>query len=275
MAKKEKEDSVVFSLRELKNIASEPKKAEKPAELAASAEPRRSRKAHEPDEKESDAQVTQALSSLRERVTEERHRVEEAKRRAEEERRLKEELRALEEEHKKAEAARAHAERDRQHQAEQVTKLQRDVARRSGQTGEFALEDDAAPRPRRIELKPSTLVVGLVVVVGALIAMAAYAFLRAPEVRVVTKADPRAVARGGAAAIPPGALDFGTEISWLDVGDVAGPAVAADDDEKSPPKRKKKGRRRRASAAASEEAKSDAPKKPKFVPPTKGSGFIY
>jgi hypothetical protein len=273
MTKKEKEDSVVFSLRELKNIASEPRKAERPAEpTLPSAEPRRSRKAHEPDEKESEALVTQALTSLRERVAEERRRVEEAKRRAEEERRLKEELRVLEEEHRKAEALRAHAERERLNQAERVSRLKREAAQRAGQTGEFALGPEATPRPRGIVLRPATLAVALVVFFGALLAMGAYAFLRAPEVRVVTRLDPGTAAPGGAATPPPGSLDFGSEISWLDVGDVAGPAASSEND-RSPPRKKKKARPRR--AAASDETKPEAPKKPKFVPPTRGTGFVY
>jgi hypothetical protein len=252
------EDSVLFSLRELKNIApGAPQPAPKIEKAEAPRAEARSLKAHEPDEPEAEALVTQALSSLRERVDAERRELELKRKRAEEERRLLDELRRLEEEHRKAEALRSKTQEERVRMEGRVARLRE---------GSAVVPDEEA-RPRGVLLRPgalAALIGGFVIIVGAL---GAYAFLREPEVRVVTRDAPAATV-----SVPAGALDFGPEISWLDVGDVAAPAVAVAEEEERPVRRRRVRRRQRpAPAAATTQPKKDKPR----VVIEKPKGFVY
>jgi hypothetical protein len=260
----EKEDSVLFSLRELKRVSAEPSKPK----AAPAGQPQKasvSVKAHEPDEPEAGALVTQALSNLKQRVDEERRRVEEARRRAEEERRLTEELGRLEEEQKAALTAQEKAEAQRREAEARLAKLRGQAARGAS----VALGEEEPPRPRGVLLRPPALMATVVLVV-ALVGLAAYGLLRKPQAPA-GRGHPLAKGPVRAVVAPP--ADFGPEIAWLDVGDLAAaPAAVADDpdEDQDRPRRRRPRRRRRASE--SEPAKS----KPKVDLPSKpAKGFIY
>jgi hypothetical protein len=265
-----KEDSVLFSLKELKRIGAEAgaKPAEKPAERAAEPKlrtdgPRVSHKASDPDEKESETLVGQALTSLRERVDEEKRRIEEAKKQAEEQRRLTDQLRRMEEDMKRAEAARARAEHDRKEVSGRVSDLQGEAAKYAP-----APVYEEPPPPRGVFLKPATLAIAITIAVVAVGGMAAFAFLKKPKIQYVNQFTPTKAA-AETPGIPASALDFGTEIGWLDQGDVAAPPPAMEEER---PKRKR-GRRRR--GRTQETAAAPVEKKPKLQLPQRPTGFVY
>jgi hypothetical protein len=281
------EDSVLFSLKELKRVGAEAR-APAPSEAAPqAAQPalpaqqaaRGSVKAYDPDDEDARGVLSASLTSLRDRVENDRKRAEEIQRMQEEEQRLLSEQAELARtlEAKTAEHARVSAERAAA--MERITKAraegrrieQVDLAR----VGIVAEPD--VPRPKGIHLSPVAAVVAGVVIVGALGGLAYLAFGRPPVVRTITVAGVKKVV--GTASVPAIAQDFGTEIGWLAVGDVAAPTkvAAADDEEEESPRRARRVRRRRAApAASSEEGSEPAPKRRIVLPPKPtGNGFVY
>lgn len=282
----ENEDSVLFSLSELKRVNSEQGGRARGAADQASAtreaaaaqrEPARSMKAHDPDEDGAAALLSASLSTLRQRVDDDRRRAEVARLGAEEEKRLIAESEQLEAALQREVHQQERLSTERQAGAERVAKLRAESKRIEEADLERAGVVAASVLPRGLVVKPAVLALLVLLFLGGLGGMAAYTFTRPPMVKVVTK-EGVAVQTAGQAGVPALAQDFGQEIGWLAVNDVAAPppVAAAEPEEEDKPKRRRGGGRRKKAESSSAPSTEPAGKKRVLLPPKPtGGGFVY
>lgn len=240
MADKDKEDSVLFSLKELKRISPEAREPAPAPPAAAPVQPKRVAAV-------SDAEAERELASLQ---------------------RLRADV----------EGSRAEVERLRQRITSEKQRTG-DLARREASLQDarakgvvpadlvpaptpLSVPEPSPERQRSVVFRPVALAAMIVLAVGTVAALAGFAFLRRAEVRTVVR--PVTVASAGVRALTEGSFD--SEIDWLDQGDVAAPRPVA----------KPRRRRRRRRRYRRRRRKSTAKKQPKIVLPKKPtSGFVY